>query len=267
MNGIPDWIRPVWSRIVAAAVAAGVAYLTRKGIDLGLGDQAQTQLSEGLASVLLGVLLAVYSLAHRAISAKTNPTDAASPSIASAASGPLGAGERSNLGAAFQQMATGETPATTVTPDVPATAPNGITSRPPDFRPPAFEPLVGSRKAAADPPGAAQFIPGAVCQLCTGENGQHYGWCVHVGGNGIAPPGFFDDTRLIEHAFLRKQTEKETGHVNPSVLQTIQENITPEPERSKILKPKDEPPPKPKKKKKKAVIQRAGAPQPKRFDP
>ena len=249
--GIPDVVRTILARIVAAAIAAGATYLTRKGIDLGLGDQAQSQLSEGVTSVLLGVLLAVYGLAHRAISARINPTDAASPSIAKDATGPFGEGQRTALGNALQQAATGETEI----PPVPTPAP------------PAFEPLVGSRKAAADPPGAAQFIPGAVCQLCTGENGQHYGWCVHVGGNGIAPPGFFDDTRLIEHAFLRKQTEKETGHVNPSVLQTIQENITPEPERSKILKPKDEPPPKPKKKKKKAVIQRAGAPQPKRFDP
>jgi len=239
VGNLPDWIRPVMARLVASAVAAGVAYLARKGIDIGLGEPGQAQLSEGVTSILLGIGLAVYSLVHRAVSAKTNPTDAAAPTIAKAATGPLGAGDRTNLGAALQQMATGEL----------SVADNEDTKA---VRYEPLPPFDGKSERVSTPmptiplptqvPNAASdgFKDNYECPFCGGENNYHLAWCKLVGGSGVAPPGFANDTRRINKVHMRKMlAQVERGNASPAVMEAVQQAITePPPERSRYLKPK-----------------------------
>jgi hypothetical protein len=107
---LPDWLRPVLSRVIASIVAAAIAYGVRKGIDLGLSDDEQRHISEGVLAVITGVSLSAYALAHKWISTKVNPTDAAAPAIASAATAPLGTGARERVGEHLEAVAEGVTP-------------------------------------------------------------------------------------------------------------------------------------------------------------
>lgn len=93
-------------------------------------------------------------------------------------------------------------------------------------------------------PNAAtsRFIEGYECPFCTGENGAHHPWCKLVGGDGVAPPGFLNDTRRVNHAHMRKlMADVESGRAGPAVMEAFkQATATPEPpaQRSRYLKPK-----------------------------
>lgn len=102
---IPDWLRPILSRVIASVVASALAWLARKGIDLGLSDADTTRFTDGVMYVVLSLWGVAYAVIHKAISVRINPTDAASPAIATAATGPLGGGERTALGAKLDAAA------------------------------------------------------------------------------------------------------------------------------------------------------------------
>ena len=106
--GIPGSIRPVLARVVAALVAAGIAALARHGLELQLDESTRGTLTDLGVALILGVWGVVYAAVHKAISVKTNPTDAASPKIASVATGPLGDGQRTALATTMQHAASSE---------------------------------------------------------------------------------------------------------------------------------------------------------------
>lgn len=107
---LPEWLRPIFSRVVAALVAALLGYLAHKGIDLGLSEAQHQEFADALTAVASGIALSVYGVVHKMTSAKTNPTDAAAPALAKVATGPMGDGERHALAATLDHAAsTGET--------------------------------------------------------------------------------------------------------------------------------------------------------------
>ncbi len=158
---LPDWLRPVLSRIVAAAIAAAISYGVRKGIDLGLSADEQRHISEGVLAVITGVSLSAYALAHKWISTKVNPTDAAAPAIASAATAPLGTGDRERVGEYLEAVAEGVTPPPAL-PIAPDPAPV-VRVRKARRKRPKIEPTDADASAIENPPasGFADFIPPA----------------------------------------------------------------------------------------------------------
>ena len=73
-----DFLRPYLSRILSAALAAGIgALVTKLGIDTTSVDQAQ--LAGALGTFLS---LVIYALGHKAIDKKVNPADTASKHLA-----------------------------------------------------------------------------------------------------------------------------------------------------------------------------------------
>ena len=78
---IPDWIRPVLSRVVGLVVASLVTWLATK-YGIVVPESAKTQLTETGVVALMAVFGTVYALVHRGVSIRTNPTDAAKPSVA-----------------------------------------------------------------------------------------------------------------------------------------------------------------------------------------
>jgi len=76
-----DFLRPVIGRMAGAIVVALVAWLIGKwGINVDQGTQAQ--LTDGIAAFMLLAFGVVYALVHKAVSAKVNPGDAATPRLA-----------------------------------------------------------------------------------------------------------------------------------------------------------------------------------------
>lgn len=73
---MPDFLRPVLGRIFGAVAGGVAAWLVGKGFTV---DQ---QTIDAFVTVMLTVFTIVYSLVHKAISAKINPTDAARISTA-----------------------------------------------------------------------------------------------------------------------------------------------------------------------------------------
>jgi hypothetical protein len=78
---IPDWIRPILSRVVGLAVASLVTWLATK-YGIVVPEDAKTQITEGTVVALMALFGTVYALVHRGVSIQTNPTDAAKPSVA-----------------------------------------------------------------------------------------------------------------------------------------------------------------------------------------
>lgn len=76
-----EYLRPVLGRVIASIIASVAAWLTGKyGFDLD--ETAQRQITDGVLAALLAVWGVVYALTHKAVSAKTNPADAATPKLA-----------------------------------------------------------------------------------------------------------------------------------------------------------------------------------------
>lgn len=73
---VPDFLRPVLGRIFGSIAGAIAAWLVGKGFTV---DQHTI---DAFVSVMLFVFTIVYSLVHKAVSAKINPTDAARISTA-----------------------------------------------------------------------------------------------------------------------------------------------------------------------------------------
>lgn len=112
---IPDKLRPVLARVIGVIVASAATALFRHlGHEL-TDDQKQTVSDLGVA-LILGVWGLVYAGVHKAVSVKTNPTDAAAPKIAAAATGRSGGEKREQLADSLKAMATGEMPTAPPTP-------------------------------------------------------------------------------------------------------------------------------------------------------
>ena len=76
-----DFLRPIIGRIAGSVVGALAAWLVGKygyTIDSGL----QSQITDGLVAFMMLVFGVVYALVHKAVSAKVNPGDAATPKLA-----------------------------------------------------------------------------------------------------------------------------------------------------------------------------------------
>lgn len=107
---IPNWLRPVLARILAVPIAALIAYLTAR-FALGLDDKTQAQVTTQIVEIVItivGTFVGAYAASHKLISVKINPTDAASPVMSTTATGPLGAGQRTQLAEGMQAMATAD---------------------------------------------------------------------------------------------------------------------------------------------------------------
>lgn len=66
------------SRILAAPIAALVAWLTSAGLDLDPGFDAM--LTETATLLVLALVMAVYGVAHKFLDRWINPSDSATPS-------------------------------------------------------------------------------------------------------------------------------------------------------------------------------------------
>jgi hypothetical protein len=143
---LPDWVRPMIARALGAVVAglaAGIA--KRYGYDVSAEEQRHL-VDWGATLAVTGVLF-VYGAAHRALSARVNPSDAASPVLSSVATGPMGSGERTRL--AERLDAAAEVVAAPMVPTSPVKVPR------PSFAPvepprPAYEPLMSVPEVNAD---------------------------------------------------------------------------------------------------------------------
>lgn len=76
-----DFIRPVLARIVGAVVAGVLTWLATK-FGVVIPKETAGQLTENLVAAMLVMFSIIYALVHRAVSVKTNPTDAAQPDLA-----------------------------------------------------------------------------------------------------------------------------------------------------------------------------------------
>lgn len=78
---MPDFLRPVLARIAGALVGAVVTWLAAH-FGIVVPEGAQVNLSESAVIIMMTLFSIVYALVHKAISAKTNPADAATPTLA-----------------------------------------------------------------------------------------------------------------------------------------------------------------------------------------
>jgi hypothetical protein len=218
---IPDKLRPMVAPVTAFASGLLAAYLAKHGIDVS---------DETAASIVVGVT----AIGSHLIAIKTNPNNAAAPSMVKMAPNAPYAGATDDPFAPgvfvpppIAPIPIGEQ----VSPYAPKN-PNANAARPP-IQPP-------------EPPAATENP----CPFCTGADGAHHPWCHAVGGDGRAPAGFFDNTQRINTAWARKLAEK------------VEADAVPE-EKSKVLKPKPTAEPAPTKtrgKKKPADVVKIGKP-------
>lgn len=74
-------IRPVLARVVASLMAAFFAWLAvRWGVTIDADTQAET--IEAAIGLMLAVFGVVYALVHKALNARFNPADTATPALA-----------------------------------------------------------------------------------------------------------------------------------------------------------------------------------------
>lgn len=78
-----ELFRPVLGRIVGSLVAALATWLEAR-FGWKLDPASQAQLSAGILVTLMTTFSIVYALVHKAVSAKVNPADAATPAMAEA---------------------------------------------------------------------------------------------------------------------------------------------------------------------------------------
>lgn len=74
-------LRPIIARLLGAWIA-GVCTWLAVHFGIVIPDEAQTKAIEALVLWVIPTLLTFYSLAHKWISAKVNPGDAATPKMA-----------------------------------------------------------------------------------------------------------------------------------------------------------------------------------------
>lgn len=77
---MPDILRPVAARLAGIVVGALAAWLATK-FGLMLSEQSKQALANGIIE-LIAIFLGAYALTHKAVSVKTNPADAATPTLA-----------------------------------------------------------------------------------------------------------------------------------------------------------------------------------------
>lgn len=76
-----DFIRPILARVLGAWIAAACLWLAVH-YNITIAPDEQSKVVEAGIIVLLAIFNTLYALIHRAISVKTNPSDAATPSLA-----------------------------------------------------------------------------------------------------------------------------------------------------------------------------------------
>lgn len=77
---MPNFLRPILARLAGALVAGLVTWLAGK-FGVIISEDVKGQLTEGVVATMLTLFTVVYALVHKAVSVKTNPMDAASPSM------------------------------------------------------------------------------------------------------------------------------------------------------------------------------------------
>ena len=77
---MPDTIRPALARIIGAAAAAVAVWIMKH-----FGHDLSPDLQSAFGDIGVFVVFAVYASVHKAVSVRTNPTDAASPALAAVA--------------------------------------------------------------------------------------------------------------------------------------------------------------------------------------
>lgn len=76
-----DFLRPILGRLIGSAVGAGAGYLASR-FGTVVGADGVQQVTDAGVTLALGAFGVVYSLVHKAVSAKVNPADAATPKLA-----------------------------------------------------------------------------------------------------------------------------------------------------------------------------------------
>lgn len=78
---IPDSWRPLIARVAGVVVATLATWLAAK-FNFVLSDEDKVKLTEGTVVLIVGLWGLIYSLVHRGVSTKTNPSDAATKKLA-----------------------------------------------------------------------------------------------------------------------------------------------------------------------------------------
>jgi hypothetical protein len=81
MDAIVKFLRPIFSRIVGAWVAALAVWLAAH-FHIILDETAQEQVISGFIVLLIALVQTIYAMIHRAIDVHFNPKDIASPTLA-----------------------------------------------------------------------------------------------------------------------------------------------------------------------------------------
>jgi hypothetical protein len=128
MNWSTIWekVRPVASRLLAIPVAAALTWLTAK-YTIELDAQTRAAYTKQIVDAILQIVAeftTIYFATHRIGSVFLNPTDAASPKVAKAATALPGHGERTTLGARLDAAAQAVGPKPTITNAVPIPRPD-----------------------------------------------------------------------------------------------------------------------------------------------
>lgn len=76
-----DFLRPILGRLVGSVVGAGAGWVASKWGTVVDANGVQ-QVTDAGVTLALGAFGVVYSLVHKAVSAKINPADAASTKLA-----------------------------------------------------------------------------------------------------------------------------------------------------------------------------------------
>lgn len=75
-----DFLRPILGRLIGSAVGAGAAYVASKWGTV-IDAQGVQQVTDAGVAIAVGAFGVIYSLVHKAVSAKVNPADAATPKL------------------------------------------------------------------------------------------------------------------------------------------------------------------------------------------
>lgn len=230
---IPDKLRPMVAPVTAFASGLLAAYLAKHGIDVS---------DETAASIVVGVT----AIGSHLIAIKTNPNNAAAPSMvkmapnapyAGATDDPFAPGEFVPPPIAPIPIGEQVSPYAPKNPIIAANAEKvreiNAAAKPVPWSAPQPRPPI----QPTEPPSATENP----CPFCTGADGAHHPWCRAVGGDGRAPAGFFDNTQRINTAWARKLAERVAPIVAPVVAPVAEVPV----EKSKILKPKATPAPSP----------------------
>ncbi len=78
---MPTFLRPIAARLAGVVVALLATWLASK-FGVIIPEDTKGQITESTVVLIMAVFTTIYALVHKAVSVKTNPADAASPSMA-----------------------------------------------------------------------------------------------------------------------------------------------------------------------------------------